>query len=869
MAITYYISSTDAATGLHTATHEQLLTITNPGTGSPETVTSNSIAGGGSELVLVATTASGQPNSAAWPTGSYTCEVDCTAVGGSITYGLLTVGSAVGHFARVASDLSSELQVKNQNAAAFSGTGIKSATTGSTSWSAGNAGDRFEIAIAAGRPASHGNETISIQINETDDAATGPWASVTSGVGTSSVVVSATGTGASTAESDGTSAVAITGAGVGTGIISAVGSSSVAVTVAAVGDAVSSGTPDPIARYWVNEAASGQSPTTIADSEASPVNLSITYVSDTPAYTSIAAGRGLDFPTGNVDTAGAFSGTLSGGNKIFDALDGATQATMEVVVEITTAMLNGDIADPINIFGVYDFDGSDDPLGMFWWGNKLVVDYDGPSGYTAEEYNEATSGLSAGVHVFHYVLDTPNATQASRQRLYMDGNLLTPSAASTPTQDSTIDIPTATSHIVSLGGWQDYVDVGGGFAAAIYYAALYDVALTDTQIDSQATALAASNDPPGSVGTSSVAVTVSGVGASTSEADGTSAVVVTAAGTGSSTAESDGASAVAITVAGGGASTAETDGTSAVAVTGTGVGASTAAAAGTCNVTVTGSGVGASTAEADGTSSIVVTVAGEGAALGGGVQSGAGTANVVVSAAGVGSSTAEADGSSAVAVTVAGVGTGIVATAGLSACTVAVAAVGSSTAEADGLSACVVSVAGTGSSTAESDGASAVVVTVAGAGSTAEGGIESGAGTCAIACTVLGTASSTAEADGACSIAVSVAGAGARVLGASGLSACVVAAAGVGSSIAAAVGSCAVTLSSAGAAASTAEAVGSSVVVVTTTGVSGSVIPPDPPIVTGWTKAAVPSVTAWAKASGGPIVTSWTKNEDEALPMAA
>ena len=85
-------------------------------------------------------------------------------------YGL-TITSG-GHFARVSSGLASELEIKNQVEPRFSGTGLKLATTGSVSWTAGAAGDRFECLV--GGLDSFGG-TFTLDLNTSDSFADGPW----------------------------------------------------------------------------------------------------------------------------------------------------------------------------------------------------------------------------------------------------------------------------------------------------------------------------------------------------------------------------------------------------------------------------------------------------------------------------------------------------------------------------------------------------------------------------------------------------------------------------------------------------------------------------------------------------------------------
>lgn len=169
---TYYHSDTGLTNGIHTADHENEL---RTGTGTAATQESAMIGGNNDRIIWASTTPAGEPESAAWPTGDYRHQIDCSDVGVDITYGLLTVGGSAGHFARVNAAVTSDLETKVMTETVFSGGGLKLATTGSVSWTAGNVSDRFEIAIAAGRPANHGNQSITVELNEFDDFADGPW----------------------------------------------------------------------------------------------------------------------------------------------------------------------------------------------------------------------------------------------------------------------------------------------------------------------------------------------------------------------------------------------------------------------------------------------------------------------------------------------------------------------------------------------------------------------------------------------------------------------------------------------------------------------------------------------------------------------
>lgn len=170
---TFYMNNVALATGVHAGDFELELGSVPAGAVQIE---SGNIGSNGS-IVAVGTTLGAEPNNAAWPTGTYRCQIDVLAVNTDVTFGLLTQGTATGHFARVDSALVSDLETKQQAESAFSFTGIKLATSGSVSWAGGSVNDRFEVAIAAVRASGHGNATMTIEIGESDDFVDGPWPS--------------------------------------------------------------------------------------------------------------------------------------------------------------------------------------------------------------------------------------------------------------------------------------------------------------------------------------------------------------------------------------------------------------------------------------------------------------------------------------------------------------------------------------------------------------------------------------------------------------------------------------------------------------------------------------------------------------------
>jgi hypothetical protein len=138
--------------------------------------------GGNGRIVWSTVTPSGEPNSAGWPTtGEYRYQLDVTAAGVDLTFGLLNQGNDAAHFSRISSDASSELQTIQQDEAAFSGSGLHLATITDPAWTAGSSGDRWGFTVAGVRVTGHGNQTFTMQIGESDDFTDGPWTAAPAG----------------------------------------------------------------------------------------------------------------------------------------------------------------------------------------------------------------------------------------------------------------------------------------------------------------------------------------------------------------------------------------------------------------------------------------------------------------------------------------------------------------------------------------------------------------------------------------------------------------------------------------------------------------------------------------------------------------
>lgn len=172
---TYFARDTDRTTEIHVATHEDAFETTTASV-IEETVTLSQET---EQIGWVFTTPSGEPGSTQWPNGEYRCQLDVNTNAGSNELGLLLLGSANGHFARVNSGLTSDQQSILQDEAAFTGTGLKLATN-TFAWSLGDSTNRFECLVAVRNPATHGGDRDTIlDLNTSDSFADGPWSAST------------------------------------------------------------------------------------------------------------------------------------------------------------------------------------------------------------------------------------------------------------------------------------------------------------------------------------------------------------------------------------------------------------------------------------------------------------------------------------------------------------------------------------------------------------------------------------------------------------------------------------------------------------------------------------------------------------------
>jgi len=234
---------------------------------------------------------------------------------------------------------------------------------------------------------------------------------------------------------------------------------------------------DLVARYFLDEAASGQAPPAALDSAPDPRDLAIAYTTQ-PVYTSVSTGRGLAFSAN--DSSGLVQNTTDN-SKFFDKLNGNTQATIEVVAKIDGVTSS---------FDRIVFLGQDTSnklsLGTQFTGgtNQLSFDLNATLGVDAP-----VDFTNVGRAVFHAVLDTKDADQAKRMRIYVNGALQASSSTTLPNQNVAIAI--GAGQYFGLGNRDTS---GRSMKGSLYYAAIYSRALTDAEIAQNVNLLKLSDD---------------------------------------------------------------------------------------------------------------------------------------------------------------------------------------------------------------------------------------------------------------------------------------------------------------------------------------------------------------------------------------
>jgi hypothetical protein len=242
---------------------------------------------------------------------------------------------------------------------------------------------------------------------------------------------------------------------------------------------------DLIVRYYIDEAASGSSPTEVSDDSGvgSAANLTLDY-GTALAYTEVSGQRGLESTSVTGDHHAKYD--ITNADKI-DAMNGvATKVTIEIVADITSgsgssgrifAINAGSSSATIGILAT----GTD--IDIYW--NESLMRY----------YTRTTGRM-----VTHIVIDTTLATANDRVKIYENGVLKTSGITidGNPTQNDTLSISDTSDELWMFNRGASPRD--RSIDGILFYAALYDGAFTAQNCSDNYDVLIADDDTPAAGG---------------------------------------------------------------------------------------------------------------------------------------------------------------------------------------------------------------------------------------------------------------------------------------------------------------------------------------------------------------------------------
>lgn len=227
-----------------------------------------------------------------------------------------------------------------------------------------------------------------------------------------------------------------------------------------------------VIRYFMDEASTGQLPMDLVDSAADPLNIPITY--GQAVYVENAGNRGLHWQ----NALGNGKAEVSLGSPKLASLREVSTTTMEIVVDV-------DGADASTIGHVAGLRGSNP---------DLILSARGDSELLLHRPYNALTATWVGVHeqermVLHVVYDATLGDPERRVDLYKNGVLVDKTTSTPPPMGDSETLSTASEFII--GNQQDQTQ---SIAGTIYYVAVYDRALTPSEVSNNAQRLLANDD---------------------------------------------------------------------------------------------------------------------------------------------------------------------------------------------------------------------------------------------------------------------------------------------------------------------------------------------------------------------------------------
>lgn len=240
-----------------------------------------------------------------------------------------------------------------------------------------------------------------------------------------------------------------------------------------------------VARYYLDEADSGQTPTEAIDAAPNPLNLALRYVGDPaamePAMTYIedmSGNRGLNFSQVGMDDVAYVAIDTT---KIATMLQGGTTLTYEIVADIQGVSSSTSRLSHIGTNGDHTFTFSASQL------THVHLTVNNQSGFDAP----ALLG-SLGRAVYHAVFDSNEVEPADRVRFYVNGSPLpTLTVSSSLSQGTVIDLDVGKFYAIA-----NREEGARTFEGTMYYSAIYNVALTSEQIIQNTGLLLVDDDLP-------------------------------------------------------------------------------------------------------------------------------------------------------------------------------------------------------------------------------------------------------------------------------------------------------------------------------------------------------------------------------------
>jgi len=234
-----------------------------------------------------------------------------------------------------------------------------------------------------------------------------------------------------------------------------------------------------IARWYLDEAASGVGDSFAFDTTDNNIDLTLNYDAGATdlEWTEVSGNRGLEFKDSNSVAMAAYE-LVENGEPLFDTFEGASIITLEVVAALTSGSgSTGRVA-------AFNYATSNAEIGFNMTGTSAEI--------FVNEVLCRSWTVDTARHVYHVVIDTTETTANDRVKLYVDGTIASPTIDANPTLDAAFDLTDNTDFFIGNRGG------GGGrsIVGDVYYVALYNVAMSTTNITNNDSVLSASDDTP-------------------------------------------------------------------------------------------------------------------------------------------------------------------------------------------------------------------------------------------------------------------------------------------------------------------------------------------------------------------------------------